>query len=270
MSDVDVIIVAHEAGDYLRGAVASVASDPDVRRVIIVDNASTDGVPDAVAAAHPNVRLIRAENRGFAAGNNVGIADSDAPWLLLLNPDAEVAAGSLRSLLAFANEHPKVAIVGPEILNPDGSRQAGSRGRFPALVSVISLHMSRVRASLRRATPPVPERLPAPARMDWITGAAMLVRRASIDAVGPMDEEFFLYYEDVDWCHRMSDAGWEVWVEPAATAIHHLGKSTVPSAFSAEKYRAAFYRYCDKYGLWGLKLAARLGIAARRSAGGSA
>lgn len=268
MSTVDVVIVAYESGEYLARAVASVASEPQVGRVIVVDNGSTDGAPEAVASAHPNVAVIRAVNRGFAAGNNIGIAASDSPWVLLLNPDAEMASGSLASLVAFASAHPQAAIVGPEVLNTDGSRQAGSRGLFPTLPSVLALKALRIRQRLKGDRSLAPRALDAPTRVDWITGAAMLVRRAATEAVGLLDDGFFLYYEDVDWCHRMADADWEIWVEPSASVTHHLGKSASPSAFAAEKYREAFYLYCDKYGLSGLKLAARLGLAARRSAGG--
>ncbi|MCE5204282.1 MAG: glycosyltransferase family 2 protein [Actinomycetia bacterium] len=268
MTAIDVVIVAHNAGDLIERAVASVVDDPLVRSVCIVDNASTDGAPEAVAAAHPRVRVLRAENRGFAAGNNLGISAGDAPYVMLLNPDAEMNPGSLALLHSFASEHSRAGIVGPEILNANGTRQAGSRGRFPTFARVLALHAARVWARITGAVSPLPKSVTGPTRVDWVTGAAMLVRRAAIEAVGGLDEGFFLYYEDVDWCHRMHDAGWEVWVVPGATVTHHLGQAGVSSAFAAEKYREAFWRYCEKYRLHGLKLAARLGLLVRRSAGG--
>jgi len=97
----------------------------------------------------------------------------------------------------------------------------------------------------------------------------MLVRRAAVDDVGPMDEEFFLYYEDTDWCHRMRDRGWRVLLEPGASVVHHLGRSAAPEARIAEAYRASFRRYCDLYGLWGLKTLARAGLSFRRLFGGA-
>ena len=97
----------------------------------------------------------------------------------------------------------------------------------------------------------------------------MLVRRAAIVDVGPMDEGFFLYYEDTEWCHRMQDHGWEVLLEPKARVAHHLGGSTASKVDVAQAYRASFYRYCDIYGLWGLKALSRLGLGVRRLFGGT-
>ncbi len=105
-----------------------------------------------------------------------------------------------------------------------------------------------------------------PKEVDWTTGACMLVRRAAVDQVGDMDEDFFLFYEDVDWCRRMRDAGWQVLVEPTALCVHHLGKSgggTI-SARSREAYRDAFAHYCHKHGLWGLNAVVRIASALRR------
>ena len=261
MSGVDVVIVAHDAGALLQPAVSSAASQVGGERVVVVDAESTDGSVEAVRAALPAVRVIRAPNSGFAASNNVGIAATDGEFVLLLNPDAELAPGAIASLVARAQCDPRIGIVAPRVTDSDGSIQAGSYGRFPTLARVAAQRL-RVLFGSRL------EDVAVPTDVDWVTGACMLVRRAAIADVGPMDEGFFLYYEDVEWCHRMHDRAWRVVIEPAAAVLHHLGKSGAGSARVSQAYRDSFYRYCDLYGLWGLALLARAGLALRATAGG--
>jgi N-acetylglucosaminyl-diphospho-decaprenol L-rhamnosyltransferase len=129
--------------------------------------------------------------------------------------------------------------------------------------------MWRITQRLRRNRTLSPEAPAGTTPVDWVSGAAMLVRREAIAHVGPMDEGFFLYFEDTEWCHRMRDHGWEVLLEPEARAVHHLGGSNVPKAGVALAYRKSFYRYCDLYGLWGLKWWGRAGLFLRRSWGGA-
>lgn len=261
MTDVDVVIVAHEAGALLQPSVSSAASQVGEGRVVVVDAESTDGSVAGVRAALPAVRVIRAPNLGFAASNNVGIAATHGEFVLLLNPDAELAPGAIAALAARAEDDPRIGIVAPRVTDPDGSIQADSYGRFPTLMRVVAQWMRRLfggrLADVAEATD-----------VDWVTGACMLARRVAIADAGPMDAGFFLYYEDVEWCHRMHDRAWRVVIEPAATVLHHLGKSGAPSARVSQAYRDSFYRYCDLYGLWGLALLARVGLALRATAGG--
>ena len=261
--DVDVAIVAHNAGALLEPAVASAAREAGEDRVVVIDAASTDGAVAGVTLAHPGITTIAAPNDGFAASNNIAIATTSGRYVLLLNPDAELERGALDALVAYADAHPRTAVVGAKILNADGTLQAMSFGLFPSLPQAIGLRVWRLWQRLR-GNPEMHPRDFAQARsVDWTTGAAMLVRREAIEDAGPMDPGYFLYYEDVEWCHRMRDHGWDVAIEPAATATHHLGRAGVPTDFVLNAYRESFFRYCEAYNLWGLRFAGRVGLGLR-------
>jgi len=273
LPEVDVVIVAYNAGALLSAAVGSAAAQAGADHVWVMDAESTDGSVDALATSGLAVHVERVPNAGFSASNNRGIEASGAqpeaaPYVLILNPDAELLTGALDRLVATAEAHPKAGIVGAAILNPDCSPQANAFGRFPTLVNTLTLRVVRlaqVLAGNRSHSP----RLPSDATpVDWVTGAALLVRREAIADAGEMDESLFLYYEDVEWCHRMRDGGWDVLLEPAAQVLHHLGQAGAPAGKAAQAYRASFFRYCDIYGLWGLKASVRLGLALRRTFGG--
>jgi GT2 family glycosyltransferase len=269
LPDVDAVIVAHDSGPLLAEAVASIEGQVPVGRVVVVDAGSIDGSVDAMLAEHPDVRVIRTENRGFAAANNVGIKATSGKFVLLLNPDAVLEELGLRSLVSRVNANRTVGIVAPRVTNEDGSTQLGSFGGFPTLRHLLNLRLNSIivrlsgghfggRVDVIGTTP-----------VDWVTGACMLVRRSAIDAVGPMDEGFFLYYEDVEWCHRMHDAGWTVLIEPDSTCVHARGGSGGGESKVAQAaYRASFYRYCKLYKLGALAFATRIGVASRKAAGG--
>ena len=266
---VDAVIVAHDAGDLLTEAVASAVEQADADHVWVIDAATTDGSVVALRQRHPTITVVPVANNGFAAASNRGIAETRAPFVLLLNPDAMLLAGALDALLRTAVASPRAGIVGPLVLDPGAGVQDGSYGRFPTLASVVGLRAARIWRRLfgERGSPPQAPQ--ATTVVDWVTGAAMLVRREAIDAVGLMDEGFFLYYEDVEWCHRMRDRGWQVLLEPAARVTHQRGGCAVPGAVAKKAYRDSFYRYCDLYGVWGLKASARVGLAVRGRLGGS-
>lgn len=268
VTGVDVVIVAHEAGELLGEAVASAAEQAGGEHVWVVDAGGTDGSVDAVCARIAGVHVIRTANLGFAAGNNRAIAETEGECVLLLNPDAVLLPGALRALTGAKAAHPRAGIVGPQMLNFDGSVQANSFGRFPGLGSAAALRLWRVAQRLRgnsRLSPVAPGDT---AHVDWVTGAAMLVRREAIEAVGPLDDCYFLYYEDVDWCHRMRVGGWDVLIEPRALVAHALGGSAGTGVVAQQAYRDSFRRYCDVYGLWGLRAASEAALAARRALGG--
>lgn len=261
IADVEIIIVAYNSGPLLTDAVASAAAEVGEGRVWVVDNESTDGSVRAASARFPELHVLPVANRGFSAGNNRGIEATTAPFVLLLNPDAEVESGAVAVLREAMEAVPDAGIVGPAVRNPDGTPQAGSFGRFPSFPVRLGQALRRVglRIARRRDMP----RLPASRTVvDWVSGAAMLVRRDAIEAAGQMDEAFFLYYEDIEWCHRMRDRGWRTLLEPRASVVHHLGKSGAGTRANAA-YRASFEHYTDLYGLWGLRFAARLGLALR-------
>lgn len=267
-SKADVIVVAYNAGDLLLQSVRSAAEQAGSDAVWVMDAGTTDGSVDALRAANTGVHVEAVPNAGFSASNNRGIEATSKPFVLLMNPDAILQPGSLAALVATARANPSAGIVGAAVYNPDWSAQANAFGRFPTLMSAIGLRLRRLGERVvgnRDHSPRIP---PSTCSVDWVTGAAMLVSRAAIEDVGGMDEAFFLYYEDIEWCHRMRDRGWEVLVEPAAKVIHHLGRAASPEGRVAEAYRASLYRYCDLYGLWGLKAFAKAALLVRRALGG--
>jgi hypothetical protein len=212
--------------------------------VIVIDNASDDGSAKMVRDEFPDVRLVENEsNRGFPAANNQGIAAAKGRYVLLLNPDTEIVHGALTKLIAFADRHPDVGMVGPQLLNSDGSVQS-SRRRFPTLATAFlestwiqpCIVALRARAVVGPLTAPLRRVLESyyvsdrpddiVQDVDWITGAAMLARREAIKEVGLMDEGFFMYSEEPDWCWRFREAGWRVVYLPTAQVVHHVGKSS--------------------------------------------
>ncbi len=262
-ASLDAIVVAHNSGPLLTRAVESiVTSGIPQEHVVLVDSASADGAVERVSLAFTEIRVRRVENRGFAAANNEGIRMTNAEYVLLLNPDAELEAGALDALLDRAQREPDSGIVGALVLNPDETVQAGAWGRFPSLGTLLTSIPGR----LLRTQPRAPS---TATDVDWVTGACMLVRRAAIDSAGMMDERYFLYYEDADWCKAMHDAGWRVVLEPAARIVHRSGSSGggMSERGSAE-YRKSFYRYCEKHGLRALATTTRIGLAVRTTFGG--
>ncbi|HEC34789.1 MAG TPA: glycosyltransferase family 2 protein [Chloroflexi bacterium] len=231
MIDLSVVIVNWNVRELLRRCLHSILPNlPTCQlEIIVVDNASTDGSVEMVRAEFPSVHLIaNADNRGFPAANNQGIAVAQGCYVLLLNPDTEVVDDALATMVAFADAHPDVGIVGPQLLNPDGSVQS-SRRRFPTLATAFFESTWLERCAPHRLL----ERyyvLDRPDEVvqdvDWVTGAAMMARREVIEQVGPLDEGFFMYSEELDWCRRFRDAGWRVVYLPAAQIVHHVGKSS--------------------------------------------
>jgi len=197
--------------------------------VIVVDNASTDGSVEMVREEFSDVHLIaNAQNRGFPAANNQGVAVAQGRYVLLLNPDTEVLGDALVTMVAFADAHPDVGVLGPQLLDPDGSVQS-SRRRFPTLLTAFF--------ESTWLQPYAPRRLleryyaldrsdDATQDVDWVKGAALMARREAVEQVGPMDEGFFMYSEELDWCRRFREAGWRVVYLPSARIIHHEGKSS--------------------------------------------
>ena len=197
----------------------------------VVDNGSGDGTVEAVAGRSDGaVALDLGHNTGFAVANNVGISRGSGRYVLVLNPDTVATPGAVRTLVDFADAHPDAGVVAPQLLNSDGSPQLTARA-FPTVAaglfgrrSVLSRwlpHNRWTRAYLLERERAADDDQPYP--VDWVSGAAMLVPRRVIDQVGGLDEEFFLFWEDADWCRRISDAGYRIWCVPAATIVHHEG-----------------------------------------------
>jgi GT2 family glycosyltransferase len=246
--DLSILIVNWNTRQLLLDCLQSLA---DARlavssEVIVVDNASADGSADAVAAAFPGVRLVRnSRNVGFAAANNQAYRESSGRHVLLLNSDTLVPAGSLERLVAHLDAHPRVGIVGPQLVYGDGSYQISAL-RFSRPWDVF-YEYARFPRQLQPAAQKAPRRLipldPVEATpVEYVMGAALLIRRAVVEAIGLMDEGYFMYAEEVDWCFRAHKAGWEVHYLPTALVTHLGGKSTeqVPDRMLAARFASTF------------------------------
>jgi N-acetylglucosaminyl-diphospho-decaprenol L-rhamnosyltransferase len=236
-----VVIPTHETRELtLRCLDSLVSGFAGALAVVVVDDGSRDGTAEAIASRHPGVTILRnPQPAGFTRSANRGLGHArehgGAPLLLLLNSDTEMPAGSLEALLASLRAAPRLGIAGAALHYPGGSPQ-WSGGREPSLAWLFAL-ASGLPALLerlpfyRRAKPLLPKspRRGAaaspdlPARRDWVTGAAMAIRAEVWDAVGPMDEEFRFYAQDLDFCSRARRAGWEVAVAPRFRVLHHHG-----------------------------------------------
>jgi N-acetylglucosaminyl-diphospho-decaprenol L-rhamnosyltransferase len=224
MPDASVVVVMHNALPWIEPCLESVRDE----EVIVVDNGSSDGSADIVREQLPGARLIEQENLGLAAGWNRGMAAASGRYFLILNSDAWLTEGSLRRLVAFADEHSEAAIVGPRLLNPDGSLQRSVRG-FPTLWRLATEYL------FLRKLAPRSQALNAfyaagfdhneVREAEFLMGACMLVRREAVDQVGPLDESFFLFSEETDWAYRFRQAGWKVLFFPGAECIHVGGAS---------------------------------------------
>jgi GT2 family glycosyltransferase len=247
-----VIIVNWNVRDLLRTCLHSLKDLAPDSEVIVVDNASCDGSVEMLRAEFPDVRVIaNATNAGFGAANNQALKESSGRYVLFLNPDTEVRPAAIQRLLAFVDQRPRAACVGPMLLNPDGSVQSSRRG-FPRLStflveSTVLQRYLKGLPSLRRfyrseaATD-------GPQQVDWLVGACLLVRRSALDEVGPFDERFFMYSEEMDLCYRLRQAGYEVWYVPEAEVIHHEGASSRQDLFRRNvHFHESRYRFFEKH-----------------------
>lgn len=244
--DVSVVILNYRVRDLLLACLDSVAASTGKvsYEVIVVDNNSDDGSADAVAAAFPWVRLIRApRNGGYAWGNNLGLRAARGRCLLLLNPDTVVPPDALATTWAYLRDHPDVGVVGPRLVRPDGRLDLACRRGYPT-PGVALAHMLRLprlfprsarfgRYNLTHLDPGVET------DVDAVAGAYMAVRREAVAMVGLLDERYFMYGEDLDWARRLTAAGWRVRYLPSITVVHHKGESS-RRAFT--RANAAFYR----------------------------
>lgn len=224
-----IIIVSWNVRDLLGDCLRSIAAgrgDLELE-VIIVDSGSSDGTPQMVEEAFGQeafpVRLIaRPDNVGFPKGNNIGIRQAQGHYILLLNPDTEIVGDALQVMVSYLEENGDVGVVGPQLRNPDGSVQS-SRRRFPSLATAFW--------ESTWLEPWAPQRLleryyvldradDAPGDVDWVVGASLLTRREVVEQVGLLDEDYFMYSEELDWCRRIKDAGWRVVYFPDVEIVH--------------------------------------------------
>jgi N-acetylglucosaminyl-diphospho-decaprenol L-rhamnosyltransferase len=193
---------------------------------IVVDSGSADGTPDAIESAFPDVTVVRGENRGFAAGNNVGLRLARGRYVLLMNPDIEIQSGTLAELVDAMDARPDVGIASVVQVGADGALQFSIR-RFPSPARDLGEALGASRWPILAAHQELETRPAVYTRessVDWLVGAFLMARREAIAEVGPMDEAFFLYSEEVDWCYRFHQSGWDVRHLASMTVIHHAGR----------------------------------------------
>jgi N-acetylglucosaminyl-diphospho-decaprenol L-rhamnosyltransferase len=222
--DVAVVVVTWNAVDHLERCLESVGG----YRTVVVDNGSTDGTVELVRRGFPQVQVIEQANLGMGGGNNAGLRATDGRYAFLLNSDAWVVGDAIERLAEVADAHPDAAVVGPRLLNLDGTLQRSVRGD-PTLWRLATEYLF-----LRKLAPGT-RALNAfygagfahdeLRDVESLQGAALLVRREALDAVGLFDESFFMFSEETDWLYRFREAGWKVLFTPAAEVVHLGGAS---------------------------------------------
>lgn len=229
MNDMGVAIVNWNTRDLLRQCLVSVFDDGAIE-VVVADNGSTDGSVEMVAREFPQViLLVNADNPGYGAAANTAIRRGSAPYVLALNSDTILRRGALRALAGYLDQHPRAAIVGPRLRNPDGSLQ---RSCFPFPGPFVPLIKRPPIATVVERLPRLRDRYVSQfdhnrdRRVPWVLGAALGIRRAAFDAVGGFDESFVMYFEEVDLCRRLQQAGWEIHFAPVTDVTHIGGAST--------------------------------------------
>lgn len=218
--------------------------------LVVVDNASTDGSPDELATLG-DVHLVRsARNVGFGGGVNLGVRTVDPSGaILLVNPDATLEPGAVGRLVRTLEEHPQAAAVGPLVENPDGTVQPSKR-RFPtwtqaAMHSTIGVFWPGNPGTRAYVCADAPE--DRASQVGWLSASVLLLRAEAFRDVGMFDERFFFYVEDLDLCRRFADAGWELWFEPRATAVHVWGGSTRKPTKQLWQHHTNLFRYVRKH-----------------------
>lgn len=219
----DVVIVAFHAHDSLRRCLESLRDRPGAQRlnVVVVDNGDDKETAGLVRAVLPDaVTMEPHANVGFGRASNLGIRRTRDEYVLLLNPDCELADGTLDRLVAVLEEHPEVGMIGPELVREDGSLDHAGRRSFPTVLGALG-HFTGVGRKVSggplaqyRATDVVS------GPVDAVNGAFMLCRRVALEEVGLFDEDYWMYMEDLDLCYRLREAGWLTWYEPSAQALH--------------------------------------------------
>jgi N-acetylglucosaminyl-diphospho-decaprenol L-rhamnosyltransferase len=271
--DASVVVVAWNAMPWLERCLESVSG----YETIVVDHGSTDGSRELVRERFPAVRLVEQANAGMGAGNNAGMRVAGGRYVFLLNPDAWVTGDAIEQLVAFADAHPDAAVVGPRLLNPDGSLQRSARS-FPTVWRLATEYLF-----IRKLAPH--SRLLNPlyrgdfdhghaSQVDWVTGAALLVRREAADAVGLFDEAYFMFSEETDWMFRFREAGWSVWFYPGAEVVHvgaasHGGRMYVENLRGHLRFQAKHHGLREaertrRLLLWSLRLRSVLFFGERR------
>ena len=259
MPDASIIIVNWNAKDPLRNCLKSIYENSGKLdcEIIVVDNASTDGSADMVKKEWPGVTLVEnSGNQGFARANNIGIRQSNSRYVCLVNPDVVVLEGCIGNSIEFMDQRPSVGMTGPRILNPDRTLQPSCR-HFPSIWNSLcqTLGLNYLFPKSRFFSEPFMNYWAHDTvrKVDSIGGMFWTVRRQAINEVGLLDEDFFLYSEDIDWCKRFHTVGWDVMFYPGAEAIHFGGASSAnaPIRFYIEMQKADLQYWRKHHGKLG-------------------
>ena len=248
-----VVIVNYRAYEHLANCLDSLTPFGVQVDVVVVDHQTDAGSLQPLSARFPRVRFIpESGNPGFAAGVNRGVRETASEYVLLLNPDC-IVSGDPRPLASWLADHPRAAVCGAIVREADGSIQASAR-RFPGITTGLAGRTSwltRVWPRNPLTTRNLVGRLPtAPVEVDWVSGACMMVRRDAFSAIGGMDEQFFLYWEDADFCMRLRQAGWLTYYSPAMSVTHLTGRSSQHAReASLVAFHESAYRYYRKHGV---------------------
>jgi len=252
VADLSIIIVNYNVKHRLRECLLSIyrSTKGTSFEIIVVDNNSTDGSVDMVKSEFPAVKLIEnSQNLGFARAANQGLKENKGRYILLLNPDTIVLPNALDKMVEFMEANSEAGALGCKLLNPDGSLQPSCRS-FPTLITVLFENTGLEKLFLRN-------RIIGRHRIghwdyndirevDQPMGSALMVRRETATQVGLMDEQFYMYYEDVDWCFRIKKGGWKIYFLPSAQIIHYGGQSASPNMakmrIQGYKSRHRFFR----------------------------
>lgn len=260
MTKLSIVILNYNTKDFLKNALASIKKKREWE-VIVIDNASTDGSIKMVAEKFPWVKyIVNQKNSGFAAGNNVGLKKAKGEYLMLLNSDTKVINDALEKLVHFLDTHPDAGVVTPKLILPDGAIDLACHRGFPtpwnSLAYFVKLEQTfpnnRLFAGYHRSW----EDFTITHEVDAVSGAALMTRRVVTDEVGLLDEAFFLYAEDIDWCKRIKDHGWKIVYYPDAEILHYKsasGKAKGGERGDAERKEAKYHfrntmkQYFDKH-----------------------
>jgi hypothetical protein len=253
-----IIVTSNGAKQHIRACLRSLEGNPltsGAMLVHVVDNASPDGTAAVIREEFPWVKLTELDwNAGFCIGNNVGMREASAPYVLLLNPDTEVYEGALDHMLRVMEERPDVGMSSCRLAQPDGTFDHAAKRSFPSPLGALAEFVGVGRGGR------VPGALEGVAdyrahdideydtgEVDAVNGAFMLCRREAIEAVGLLDEQYWLYMEDLDWCYRFKQAGWTVWYDGRVTVMHVKGGTTKVKRHRGLRHNAAFHRGMGRF-----------------------
>jgi len=238
--DLTVVVVTHEGRELALRTLrtARECTGPASVQWIVVDSGSTDGTADAIEQVFPDLQVDRRENIGFAAANNVALASARGRWVLLLNPDMTIASGTLSQLVEALDAQPALGAASVIQQWPDGTAQATIR-RDPSVARQFgeALLLGRFAGEEEGRL----ERYEREQTADWLVGGFLVVRREVIDAVGGLDERFFLFSEEADWCRRIRAGGWQVRHLPVMRVTHHTGRSARPNLYAQNSHSKLLY-----------------------------